>query len=471
MIMSNRNQEYLKNLFETRLSGNSYDVDFNVNLYNTDDIKYYETDTLGQKRRFVPTMISDVLGEYINIPNSNTTQNNVAISFDVLVDTVDTLRDIDDTELEKVEYTNTLNAIEEFKSGLLAQYFPLGTPYLYMGGEDSKIRIKTSTSFKPNYMYMKFTPYNNDIENLVTTSTSGEFMLYKDETDIYFFVSGITQMATSYNVNEELEIEIYYDTNRFYMKKNGSIVDTVITPYSFTDDDYYIGGAGSLADNTGFEGILKRFILTTENVTTLSEVNDPKVDISTWNSKDAVTNSGSETLSINIISNSILWSESGNAVFSVGTTNPISDLRSPDGLYLYQTFEVEMGVVISNDVLFGNNFEYYLDGVQIYPVDRSHTLGTETNFNQKFNENYNKGLVEESMREHTTSFYYIPSKQLTNLLKHVVSGDTAQNTAYELVVQFPFFQVTYDVLVDSGGTNPNINTIATFTVTFKRKAT
>ena len=67
------------------------------------------------------------------------------------------------------------------------------------------------------------------------------------------------------------------------------------------------------------------------------------------------------------------------------------------------------------------------------------------------------------------SFYYIPNKKLNKLLKHIVSGETSQNEVYTLKVQYPFFHYEYDVIIDGGGLEPNINTISSFTVTLKRK--
>ena len=135
--MATRNQEALYELINKELNENSYEVNFNVDLYNSGTNKYYTIDENGQKHRFVPTMITDVVGEYLNVPNANSTSNEVGISFDILVDKQGELSDKDITELENVGYNNTLNAIEEFKNSFLAKYFPLGTPYLYMGGEDS----------------------------------------------------------------------------------------------------------------------------------------------------------------------------------------------------------------------------------------------------------------------------------------------------------------------------------------------
>jgi hypothetical protein len=163
-----------------------------------------------------------------------------------------------------------------------------------------------------------------------------------------------------------------------------------------------------------------------------------------------------------------LWSTDGNAIFSVGSIVAASDMRVVDGSNYYQMYDLEINCVVSNDVVFGNNFEYYLDGIQVYPIDRSHTMSTELSGAQYLNSNYNEFIATETARDDSLSFYYIPSKKLTKLLKHTVSNTVEQNTTYTLTIQYPFFKEEYDVIIENGGTNPNINTISDFTVTFKK---
>ena len=70
--MESRNQQALYELIDEKLNDNSYDVNFTVDLFNAGTSKYYTKDKdTGQKHRFVPTMITDVIGEYLNIPNAN----------------------------------------------------------------------------------------------------------------------------------------------------------------------------------------------------------------------------------------------------------------------------------------------------------------------------------------------------------------------------------------------------------------
>jgi len=468
--MAIRNQQALYELIDDKLNENSYDVDFRVDLYNAGTSKYYTTDDEGQKHRFVPTMITDVVGEYLNVPNANSTSNQVGISFDIFTDYKGELSDKDITELKNVNYTNTLNAVEEFKNSLLAKYFPLGTPYLYMGGEDSHGNFEFTTPHSPKVFYMKFIPYNTDDEELLLLYSTAHRGFIKNATHIRFQYGFNLWIDVPYTVDVEKEVVAYYNGTDWVIEDSEGNSDSATITYLFIDANEY-----SIGKNLGFEGLIKRASVNNVEITSFdfdnvsSEVADFQLDFNEWNSKSSFTNSGGLTLTENLIENSILWSLDGNAIFGFGTLNPVSNIRPTDGGYYYQEFEIELSVFISNDVLFGNNFEYYLDGLQIFPIDRNITLGTDIGSGQYINSNENEYIVEESAREHTLSFYYMPSKKLTKILKHVTAGSTAQNTTYELIVQYPFFKVTYNVILDSGGTEPNINTLSTFTVTFKRK--
>jgi hypothetical protein len=468
--MAIRNQQALHNLISDTLDSNSYGVTFDTELYNAGTNKYYTRDEDGQKHRFVPVMITDVVGEYLNVPNANSTNNQVGISFDIFVDKIGELSDNDVTEFANVGYNATLNAIEEFKASLLAKYFPLGTPYLYMGGEDSHFDVNFNGTYNPKVFYLNFIPYNTDSENIM--SLSGLYGdVDKNATHIRFEYSSGNYIQVPYSVNEELNIVIYHNGTDWIMDKNDGSPASVTTAYSTL-----VTGNIDVGLTTGFEGLVKRVSADSTQITSFdftdidTELAGFIIDFKEWDSKTTPNNSGSLVLiDTSIINNSILWSEDGNAIFGFGTLNPVNNIRVIDGSYYYQAFELEATVFISNDVLFGNNFEYYLDGEEVFPIDRQHTLGTELGSAQYINGNYNTHIIEESSREHTLSFYYIPSKKLNSLLKHIVSGSVAQNNTYELIVQYPFFKVTYDVVLESGGTQPNINTLSTFTVALKRK--
>ena len=449
------NQEALKNLISNKLDeqGLIHNVDFNTVLYNREEIKYYRINDSGQKERFVPSIINDVVGEYLNVPNANSTSNDTSIEFDIMVDYDSEYDSNTETEIEKVGYQNTLNAIEGFKNSLLARYFPLGTSYLYMGGEDSTFQFEFS-SFSMKSLEFSFTPKNTDVENVLTFDNVLGANINKTATAIKFNYPTIINLEIPYTVNEDVTITLSY-IDSLWTLTDGTNTDSGAVGTGLTIDTIKVG------ETTGLECIFR----TLKIESTLIE----QIVIEEWPSKTLITNTGESVISNDSISNCILWSDDGNAIFGFGTLSPTTGLRTIDDSFLYQAFELPISVFISNDVLFGNNFEYYLDGEQIYPIDRQITLATELGSGQYINGNENEHLVEESSREHTISFYYIPNKKLNSLLKHVVTGTVAQNTTYELVVQYPFFQVTYDVVLENGGTQPNINTLSTLTLTFKKK--
>ena len=458
-----KNQQSLSNFISNELNDNVYDVEFRSDLFYSDDIQYYYTDETGAKNRFVPTIIPEIPGEYLNIPNSNSTTNNLGIQFDIFVGIQDE-SDLSQDEFEKVNYINTLNAIEEFKGKLLAKYFPLGVAGLYFGGEDSNASFNITTPFNAEYINISFENKNLDDEGILTLYGNGNIIgenhLFKFNGDFVFLIDNIRTMSIPATIGEvTLTITNVGGT---WSITDGTNTDTDVYAFDLIVDSFKFGEDANLG--VGLEAIIKEV-----TISTTIDIETPEIYLYDFDSKSTFTNSGSSIIdTTNVINNCIIWSDDGNAIFGFGTLNPISDIRAIDGGALYQTYELELNVFISNDVLFGNNFEYYLDGIQVFPIDRQHTLATQQDDAQFLLSNEVTSIAEESVRDHTMSFYYIPTKQLTSILKHIVSGDIAQNTTYTLLVQYPFFQVSYDVLLENGGTAPNINTLSTFTITFKK---
>lgn len=465
-----RNQTSLYDFISTRLNANPYGITFRSDLFFSNKVNYWERGEDGSRDRFVPVIISDVLGQYLNVPNANSFSATAGIQFDVFIGVKDE-SDVDEAEYQDVEYEATMNAIEWFKASLLAQYFPLGTNYLYFGGEDSSADIAWTTTRKLECFYIDFTPYNTDAEQIIDYGVASNGNIDKTATKIRFEYTASNYLELDYTVNENIKIVIYHDGTSWNMVDSNGNSDSFTTANTLTTTE-----ALEMGQN-GLEGILKQVACDYTSISSFDfddieeELSEWFINFDTFTSKNLVSNSGDDPSGSLTPENCILWSEEGNAIFGFGTLNPISDQRVVDGTAYYQAFELEMPVFISNDVLFGNNFEYYLDGEQVFPVDRSHTLATDIGGAQYLNNNSNQFIVSESAREHSMSFYYIPSKKLNSLLKHTVTDDIEQNDTYTLLVQYPFFQETYEVIIENGGTQPNINTISTFTVTFKKADT
>ena len=369
-----RNQQSLFDLISSKVDENPYSVKFEGDLFNSKRTRYYTTLSNGLKERFVPYVMTDVIGEYLNIPNSNTTINSVSLEFDIFLG-VKPQADLDTNEFQYVGYTETLNSIEWLKSQLLAQYFPLGTPYLYMGSEDSLVTTTWSVGKIPNVFYFKLKPYNTDSETILTYDTSTVGHVTKNATHVRFEYSSGSYLELAYTVNTDIEFVIYHDGTNWTMKDSDGNSDTVVASNTIASNSSFTMGS--------FEGLVKRVAIDTDsasdfifaNVDTTLLTYD--IDLKTWSTRYTTTNSGNDSTVSVTIADSLLWSEDGNAIFSIGTLNPISDRRIIDGSYVYQMFALDMEVVISNDVLFGNNFEYFLSFdsgstyEQVYPIDRS----------------------------------------------------------------------------------------------------
>lgn len=462
------NQRALKSFIANKLINNTQGVLFDVGLFFNENSDYFYYDEDGNKIRRVPVMMPDIIGNYLNIPNSNTLTLSAGLMVDVFVGTTDE-SDREEDEYRYVQYTDTMNALQELKSELLARYHPLGTPYLYMGGEDSTVDLSVGSTISVKTIYLDFIPKNTDAEDILYISSGSDIRkLYKDATDIIFQTGASSTIRVAYTANESIKLIVYNDGTNWNMQIDGDDAATPVSSTTVSFDDAIIGGL------TGFEGIIKTIAIGNSNIeefdfdNATTEIANWNIILSDWDSKDTANNTGSTTLTTDDINNSILWSTDGNAIFSVGSIVAASDMRVVDGSNYYQMYDLEINCVVSNDVVFGNNFEYYLDGIQVYPIDRSHTMSTELSGAQYLNSNYNEFIATETARDDSLSFYYIPSKKLTKLLKHTVSNTVEQNTTYTLTIQYPFFKEEYDVIIENGGTNPNINTISDFTVTFKK---
>ena len=457
-------QNALASFIATKLNDNPYDIAFNVNLYNNiDNDEFSETNKIintykTRTTRYVPTMITGINGEYIPIPNLNGTTNSVEIVFDLAVDD---MTGIDEDGFLPANYNNTLLAIDNFKKTILANYFPLGTVNIMMGGEDSTIVSVGTTSFTPKFIYLKFKPKNNDTEELLRGVDNSSTVLTKTPTHIEFDVDGTNIISVPYTVNVETEITINQTVSSIWTISNGTDTDTYTV---VTSNDYQNFNIGY---NTGFEGTIQRLVIDENYFEEVSETEIHTIDLKDFTDKDLITNSGQLTGTTITVNNSILYGDDGNAVFQVYPLAVIGNYDAQNGIN-YRSFSLQLEAMVGDDFLFGNNFEYYIDSLQVYPVDRNHTYGAEIEGRQGMNENFTSFVATESGLDFTQTFFYQPVKHLTSLLKKITTNELEQNKTYTLKVQYPFWNTYYSVLVSGGGLNTDLNSITTFTLQFKQ---
>ena len=475
----------LKNLISEKLNDNTNEILFNVSLYNSKKTKYEtnfnENDGVTvTTKRIVPTNISEIVGEYINVPNISVTDNAISLEFDLFVGDYSEVPYLEQEKYRSVDYLNTLDSIDNFRKELLAKVYPLGDVGLMFGGTDSTARFNYASVFIWNTIYFEFDIRTNDVETILYGTNGTNFTrIRKDDTNIILELGYIfdvdthiveTTVETPYLLGLN-DIYVFYDVDDYWNLKVG---DTNNKTLDATTQTSFAGG--TISSSTDLNGVLYQLLID-DSVITLEDANSglesklgaSKINLKNFTSRYTLNQEGELVLTVATVTNSILWGEDGNAVFSFETLVPFSDIRWFDEGKPYQMFGLGINALISNDIVFGNNFEYFLDGTQIYPIDRQHTYGTELGTAQYLTGNYAKSIAEENAKDITQTFYYTPDKHITNLLKQTTGNSEEQNKVYELIVQYPFHKETYNVIVDSGGTSTNTNTFSTITVTYKQK--
>ena len=479
--------EAIKDLIDETLNGNPNGILFDTTLFNSKKLSYTNNvDILGtlrtQEKQVTPAHITEINARYINIPNTDAQEANIGIEFDVFIKDSTELSNVpDQTKYESVSYNNTLLAINNLQKELLAKKYTLGDSGLYFGGEDSGLEIEYATSFNYNTIYIKADLTNTDDEDIFyakNTAGTRELQVIKDATDITFVWNTVGTYSISGDYTTGMnEIVIFYDSDNYWnLYINGvlkeRLQDLQVQGYF---DTMYIGNAGSITTRTDpFEGVLYQVLIDVDTITSndvenVEETVSPAaINLADFDSRYTAKQNGSFEIATNEVTNCVLWGSLGSIVFSFEELIPIGDMFYNDEGYPRQMFYLNIPCLISNDLMFGNSTEYYIDGVRMYPVDRQHTFGTEYETAQKINKKFGVGVVNENMKDMSHTFFYKPSKQLNKLFKHIVSNTVTPNKVYELVVQYPFYRETYDVNIDSGGSNPNLNEFQTITVTYKQ---
>ena len=311
---------------------------------------------------------------------------------------------------------------------------------------------------------MKVDLKNNDAETILLGSGGiRDISIFKSGTAITLQIG-----ASSVSVPFELgvnDIYVYSPDGATHTLVVGENSDTVITlPQG-------LHNFGFISPTKDFEGIIYELLLDDGIITSpdVSNVINPKILLKDFQSRYTLSNNGTIVFDDESIDDCILWGDAGNAVFSFDTLVPISEIRWFDDGKPYQMFGLGINCLISEDIIYGNNYEYFLDGEQIFPIDRQHSYSAQGDLVQYIMGNFAKQINEENAKDLSHTFFYKPKKNLTELAKQLTGNTEEQNKSYTLLVQFPFYKETYEVLIDSGGLSGNINELSTLTITYKQK--
>jgi hypothetical protein len=472
----------IKELFNEVLNDNDDGILFQTSLFNSENIAYqieeYNSDGVNvDTKKIVPAHIVEISGNYINIPNTDVVEASIGLDFDIFVKDYTKLPYKDQARFLSANYLGTMNAINNFQSSLLAQVKQLGTTGIMFGGTDSTANFVFSDTidFKYNTIYMKLDIKTTDTEEIFYTSidTDNYILIQKDATNIglYVKIGGTTYtVLVPYSIGVN-DIYAYYDATNYWNLVVNSETDNVLC--NVVQNEHF---NGTLSRTKNFNGVLYQLLID-DDVITPTDIEDgletvivsPKINLKDFTSRYSFNQEGSYSLVTNTVTDCILWGSEGNIVFGFETLVPIDEVRYADEGYPRQLFTLGINCLISKDVIFGNNTEYFLDDEQVYPLDRSHTYGTELGTATYIDDTTAKSIVEENAQDITQTFFAKPNKKLIELQKQVTKLNSVQNTVYELKVQYPFYSETYNVIIDSGGTTPNLNSLQTITVTYKNK--
>ena len=472
----------IKDLIDEKLNANSYGIVFNTTLFDSKKISYTKktySDVSGSydviKQKCVPAHIEEIVGGYINVPNVSVLEGQVGMTFDIFTNDYTSLETPQLQELFKsVSYRNTMLAIDEMRKDLLAKFFPLGDTGIYFGGTDSIAEYSHTTPFITNTIYLELDIKDTSSSVIWETSNdaSNFIELSKTATNITLTVAiggGVKVVVVPYSTGLNTIWAFYDATDNWNLVVNGVQASTLdaTTQNSFN--------SGTISTDNTYYGLVYRLLIDDSLITladtenTIDEtIPSAKINLKDFTSRYELNQLGELSLLTKTITDSILWGKDGNAVFGFEGIVPISDLRFQDEGLPRQLYGLGINTLISFDVLFGNLYEYFIDGEQVFPVDRQNSYGTQGDSDQYIDGLYSKHVIESNMKEMTNTFFVTSNKLLTEISKHITSNSNEQNKTFELVIQYPFYKETYEVLIDTGGLGNSLNQLATITVTYKQ---
>lgn len=480
--------EAIKDLIDEQLNANSNGIVFDTTLYQTSKASNYIKETNQSdgvtvlKQKVVPAHIVEIVGDYINVPDTEVTQLDIAIEYDLFMRNYLSLPYLKQELYKSCDYTFTMNAISQMKRNLLAKRFPLGNVGLMFGGTDSNASFSYSSGFVHNTIYLKLDLLNNDDEEIIKIfSGTNNITVSKNSTKIQAQINNggvVSTVLTDYSLGIN-EVWLFYDSSNQWNLKVGTENNTVTQAVTQSTLDEVELSIDDTFNGVFYEVLLDEGIITLDDTekTPDEAISSPNVYLKDFTTRYELNQEGTYELLTNEVSNCITWGDLGNIVFGFETLVPIDNVKYQDNGYPRQMFGMIIKALLSKDILFGNSTEYFIrknvgetddDYTQIFPIDRSHTYGTELGTAQYINDAYAKTIVEESGKDLTNTFFVRPSRRIQQLLKQTTGNSESQNEVYKLKVQYPFHLEEYDVIVDSGGTNPNTNTLQSLTVTYKQ---
>ena len=454
-------QRDIKSIISKRLNDSSDEVDFNVSLYNADLPRTFKqriesTNSYAvQYDPFISVVISDIDGDYIEVPNHTILNASIVINFEI-----PTSREHVDNVLLQRNTENVYKALDEFRRKHSTLPIPVGDTVWQMF-EDEAIAIE----YGPNKETKRIDSFNmslsfNDTvpETIVegVEIDGGQFVIKKTETEVEI-CDYDTKIASF-----DYEIEKYYD---FYVNDYTSGMELYVNgenknqgnkiriPMSSTMDLYsflgyieYIGFRDT--ESEVYEELLINNFSTLEN----------NVESDNYVIKHSEGYGANE------------FGKKGLIMFGMGALTPISNQypTGVDGINMQQ-FQLVMSATYGEDIFPGNFYRYFLDGEEVYPLSMTHSFAPEPDSTQTLGSKTSKTINRSNIIGNSLTFYHKNKRVLNNISKNYASIDVEQNKIYKMEIYYPTFKEKYDVVVNEFSAAPIKNTMATFSISFLSK--
>jgi hypothetical protein len=137
----------------------------------------------------------------------------------------------------------------------------------------------------------------------------------------------------------------------------------------------------------------------------------------------------------------------GTVVFGYSIPNPSTNQFTFGNGLNYQQFELDMDAFITDSVFVGNDVEYYLDGIRIYPLFRDEPFVSETDGSQVVGQQITRYTAVQSVLSREYSLYFRQENKLVEIAKKITSETPNPNQVFDFKIVYPLFERTHKVII------------------------
>lgn len=143
----------------------------------------------------------------------------------------------------------------------------------------------------------------------------------------------------------------------------------------------------------------------------------------------------------------------GHISFGFSLPNPTTNQFTFGNGLNYQQYELVMTAFVSDNVYVGQEVEYYLDDVEIFPFYRDEGFTSDLDPAQIITQQSTRFITSQSVISKEFTVYYTQNKKLKDILEKISSENMNPNEVFRLKIKYPLFTKEYDVIISQAGLN------------------